>query len=278
MRQKTSGQNEGHYDAKLEHALDLYLDLLDSHINRGIFVLDPKNRNESERKKYECARLMLLNAGVSLQSYKKFYRPINLQTKDVVILFRVVFEGIVNALYVISSHSDIATKAFKHARQKKLRPHGRSIQIGPYETVVQMLNPPDNLDELVNEFTSTKGRELNWTSDSLMQRVEVIAAKFGKGMYLTLGGTYHGHYGISSEYIHSSLFSAIDFIGKKSNEEFYRDMIQTLWTSLTGCGMAVISLLDALEIETQIAEFRKASKTLQELTLSICENVGETQK
>ena len=183
-----------------------------------------------------------------------------------------------NGLYVISSDSEVANKAFKHARKKEIRNHGQSIQIGPFETVLQMSNPPDNLEELVNEFTSKKGRELNWTSDSLMQRIEVIAFRFGKEMYLTLGATYHGNYGFSSEYIHASLFSALDFIGKKSKEEFYRDMVRTLWTSLTGCGMAVIGLLDALEIETQITQFQKVSKELQEIVLLICEEAGKTPK
>lgn len=258
-----------------KRALDLLIDHLDDHINRGIFLLSGLARNGREPEKYQCASLMLLNAGISLVGMKKYYRPINLQSKDIVVLFRVVFEGIVNGLYVLSCEKNVAERALRHAQQKKFRNHNQEIKIGPYITKLTFVgDTPNNLDDLVQEFTSARGRELNWTSRTMRQKISAIADKYGQNIWLTLGVGYHSFYGYSSEYIHSSLFSALDHIGKKSKKAFRRDMETTVFTCVIESGCAVLALLDVLKEESGIKAFEKASKETSEILLSAAESAG----
>ena len=270
--------SDGYFDAELERALELYINLLDGHINRGIFVLDPERKKKNDKIKYDCARLMLLSAGVSLLSFKKFYGPITLQTKDVVILFRAVFEGIVNALYVLSSNPEVAKKAFRHSLQKDFRLYRRAANLVRSKTPSQFPIPAEKLQEILTEFTSVKGRERNWTDDTVKKRIDVIAETFGNKPKEILNTVYDTLYGVSSEYIHSSLYWGAQLAKNKSRKDLIQDLIEGLNISLTCCGTTVIAMLDVLEIETGIGAFKKAAADLQEVTIAFCENVGQVRE
>ena len=52
-------------------------------------------------------------------------------------------------------------------------------------------------------------------------------------------------------------------------------MKTTLWTCLVEIGCGVLALLDVLEVETGIQEFRTASKTTSDILLKVCEVAGQ---
>ena len=269
--------SDGLRDPELERALDLLIEHLDKHINRGIFVLNAKaeqSKDPGDYDRYKCASLMLLNAGISLQNIRKYYGPIILQTKDVVVLFRVIFEGILNSLYVLASDPDIANKALRHAEQKNFRHHGSVLELGPYKISLTVDPYPEKIKSIVNEFTSKRGRELNWTPHSNRKIIQIIADKYGENIWLTLGQAYIGYYGFSSEYIHSSMYSILNFLGNNDKDGFFVEMKNTLWTCLVEVGSAVLGLLDILETETGIQEFRIAAKDTTGILLNVCQMLG----
>ena len=130
----------GFRDSNLERAWDLLVGQYDGHCNRAIYILNARaeaSMGSEESDKYRCASLMVLNAGISILNIKKFYRPVGMHTKDVVVLYRVVFESLLNALYVLAAEPDVARRALNHAIQKKYRAHGVSTRLGPFRAHVQ---------------------------------------------------------------------------------------------------------------------------------------------
>jgi hypothetical protein len=273
-----ASDTETFHDAEVERALDLYIDHLDGHINRAIFLMSGMGERRGEQDKYRCVSLMLLHAGISLQNIKKFYNPITLHSKDVVLFYRVIFESIINALFVLASSEEMARRALKHAQQKRFRSHGKEIRLGPYVARLEVENFPDEIREYIDEFTSKKGREKNWTDLSISERIDVVANRYGSKIWLTLGSSYYGYYGISSEHVHGSLSGVLEFIGAMNKEEFFANMKSTIWTVLIESGCAVIALLDALEIETGIEQFKEVSRELGEIILTACDMLGSEEK
>jgi len=108
----------------------------------------------------------------------------------------------------------------------------------------------------------------------MRQKISTIADKYGQKIWLTLGAGYDSYYRHSSEYIHSSLFSALDHIGKDSKKSFRKDMELTIFTSVIESGLAVLALLDALKEETGIEAFEKASTDTSEILLMAAESAG----
>ena len=124
------GKDSVPYDPDLDRLFLAYINLLDNRLNSCIYFLNISDNNHTHR--YICARLMLLNAGISLHSFKLLCNPLGLHSKDAIVLFRVVFEGIVNCCYILASVEEEAEKALRHARQKKFRLHGKDVKVGPY--------------------------------------------------------------------------------------------------------------------------------------------------
>ena len=71
----------------------------------------------------------------------------------------------------------------------------------------------DKFDELLSEFTSKKGRELNWISDSVEQRIEFIEASFSPKVGASLRSSFYINYRESSEILHGSLYGVLFFLG-----------------------------------------------------------------
>lgn len=264
-------------DSELERAWDLLIGQYDDHCNRAIYILTARaeaSKGSEQSDRYRCASLMVLNAGISILNIKKFYRPIGMHTKDVVVLYRVVFESLLNALYVLAAEPDVARRALNHATQKKYRAHGVTASLGPYRAHVQTKPLPENIKRLIHEFTSYKGKELNWSDRTIRERIGVVANKYGDKIWLSLGTSYVSFYGHSSEYIHGSLFGALDFVAKRDKTEFYESMTTTFWTCLIEIGMGILALLDVLEVETGIKEFGETSRELTGNLLSTAELAG----
>lgn len=264
-------------NSKLERAWDLLVGQYDDHCNRAIHILNAKAETgggSEQSDRYNCASLMVLNAGISILNIKKFYRPVGMHTKDVVVLYRVVFESLLNALYVLAAEPEVARRALNHAMQKKYRAHGVTTRLGPFSAHVQTKPLPENIKRLIHDFTSRKGRELNWSDRTIRERIGVVASKYGDKIWLGLGTSYISYYGHSSEYIHGSLFGTLDFVAKRDKTEFYEDMTTTFWTCLIEIGMAILALLDVLEVETGIKEFGETSRRLAGNLLSAAELAG----
>ena len=267
----------GFHDSEMERAWDLLVGQYDGHCNRAIYVLNAKaesTESSIHSEKYKCASLMILNTGISILNIKKFYNPIGLHSKDVVILFRGIFESLLNALYVLAAEPDVAQKALGHATQKRFRSHEATLSLGPYKLELRAKPLPEDVKRLIHEFTSAKGRELNWSDLTIRERIGVIASKYGDKIWLDLGVSYVSFYGHSSEYIHGSLFAPFDYVVKRDKAEFYKSMITTLWTCLIEIGMGIVALLDVLGAETGIKEFGKTSKELSGNLLFAAELAG----
>ena len=254
-------QDERKYDENVDRLLDSMVNLIDKNINTCIFFLHAADQGNNF--KYACARLMLLNAGVSFRNLKHFYNPIGLHSKDAPTLSRVTFEGIVNAAYILASPPDVADRAFRHAKQKENRRHGETLELGPFRFYTENAKPPEDLYELKNEFTNKKGRERNWDENSLTKKISIVAETYGDQMYLALGSPYICWYGTSSERIHSSLYGTLRYLGRKDIQDVYSHLIIELTECISNCGVATAGMLEILGKESGLKEFSDADKTLR---------------
>jgi hypothetical protein len=118
---------------------------------------------------------------------------------------------------------DKAEKAMRHARHLGIMRRRRESAIG--EIILKLKKPiprswkeiPD-LIELGEEFTSKKGRALNWTEDTTEQRLKVIQSSY-KDIFSFLHSAHFLSYAEGSEMLHGSLYGVLRFIGLLEPEE-----------------------------------------------------------
>ncbi len=140
------------------------------------------------------------------------------KVRDCYVLARVMFEILVNALYIAAKGDLAAQRAVNHARQKAVRDLDRTIQVGGMKlhirsSTADTAKAESRNQQVVAEFTSSKGREItSWTAESVAKRIEEIGHHFGENVStgLLFGLSIYRH---SSDIAHGTLFAALFSLG-----------------------------------------------------------------
>jgi hypothetical protein len=162
--------------------------------------------------------LLLAAAGSSSLSLRKVCDDVGLQTLDCYIIARAIVETCVNVCYILAEGPSAAKRALRHARQKSFRDLKRESIIGNsviragYSQDIHPSTIPGLVDDL-REFESPRGREKNWTSLSIDDRIRCAGQKLGGTVETSLHVARFVIYRHSSEILHGSLFGIMFFLG-----------------------------------------------------------------
>jgi hypothetical protein len=178
---------------------------------------------------------MSLAVGGSVQSIFELTKGFTPAVRDCFPIVRSIVETMVNACYVLAGGSEVAEKAIRHAQQKYYRDMDRTWGQGDNLLRVHAVDVPNfkwdiDLAEALAEFTSKKGKEKNWTEDSVPVRITTIEKKLSLTIAKVLLGAYAIVYGDSSEITHGSLYGInLFFHGRgqsPKSQEDYQDLMR----------------------------------------------------
>lgn len=110
--------------------------------------------------------------------------------RDCFVVARTVFETIVNFCFICREGNAAAARAEAHAMQKAYRDLQREVEINQRKLTVQWggqvdLSSYPDLKAVVDEFTSRKGRERDWTPENVKQRIEALTLSMARRLLLT---------------------------------------------------------------------------------------------
>lgn len=176
-----------------------------------------ENLPAGDSRVFEVIMPLALAAGSSCHSLLRLTENVGLSVRDAFGVARSITETVTNAVFVMASGPDLAERALRHATQRALRYARQEWRIGDelVKPFAELENEAgkDKFDELLSEFTSKKGRELNWISDSVEQRIEFIEASFSPKVGASLRSSFYINYRESSEILHGSLYGVLFFLG-----------------------------------------------------------------
>jgi hypothetical protein len=142
------------------------------------------------------------------------------QYRDALVAARTIFLTVVTVCFMCAEGEATAQRAFRHAGQKAYRDldqHATVNGISLFQRWEGNSEIPQEhkaaLKDAVEEFTSGKGREKNWTDESLAKQLDSIARKYGDRLagFLAFARLFiHRH---ASEIAHGSLFSMWWYLG-----------------------------------------------------------------
>ncbi|HEY0011570.1 MAG TPA: DUF5677 domain-containing protein [Allosphingosinicella sp.] len=163
---------------------------------------------------------MIHMIGISGESVLKLTTEADLGAKDAYPITRAIIEGTVNVCYIMAKGRETAEKAMRHAEVKAYRDLKRHWDAGGVSITITSgeVLPPDEiqrLEVLAEEFTTRKGRDIDWTDDNLRQKIDAIGDVF---IYQSVDPLNHAAFAIyrsSSEVIHGSYYGALFFWGLK---------------------------------------------------------------
>lgn len=140
------------------------------------------------------------------------------------VLGRMVLETLINACYILAEGESTAELALRHANQKSYRDLERKLQVGDFHLSLShpgKIEPQQDSDltHALNEFTSAKGREKNWTNKTVKERLEVIDKIFGTEVSGQFSFAFFGLYNNSSELVHGTVYGALFALGVTSPGE-----------------------------------------------------------
>jgi hypothetical protein len=164
---------------------------------------------------------MMHMVGISGHSVLKLTDEIGLQVKDAYPIARGIIEGSVNISFIMARGAEVAERADRHAQVQAYRDLKREWDSGGWQMSVgySAAPPPEEiarLDAMALEFRTPKGREKDWISETLKQRLEAIGAVFPSTAMISLNASAFNIYRHASEVIHGSYYSAVYFWGLTS--------------------------------------------------------------
>ena len=199
--------------------------------------------------------------------------------RDCFVVARTVFETIVNFCFMCSEGNEAAARAEAHARQKAYRDLQREVDIDQRTLTVQWSGQVDlssnpDLKAAVDEFTSRKGRERDWTPENVKQRIEAIDAKYGPKVATYLQVAFLAIYRHASEIADGTLFGSLFALGATrpsgpptSTEDMAKHQRSNLTMILMVLGFSISSLLrvvaSELPLQTLIDESDTAATELK---------------
>lgn len=188
-------------------------------LNLSLFICD-KGSADFENEELVCALPekvraavvpMSLAGGQSIGTVLQYVQKRGIPVRDCFPVARSAVETLVNATYVLAGREPIADKALRHAQQKLYRDLNKEVGRGEFKLQITASPLPDidghaELKKALKEFTTARGREKNWTDDSMPMRIEKIGQALGVVPASGLLGAYALIYGDASEIIHGSLY------------------------------------------------------------------------
>lgn len=144
--------------------------------------------------------------------------------RDSLAISRMIFELCVNACFILAGGDEAANKARRHLQQRSVRDLNMNWQLADdwkisvrFSAAEEIRSLPDN-QEALQEFTSRKGRELAWTSETVSERIMTIGNRFGRDMTqgLLYSFTLYKH---ASEIVHGTVFGVMYSLGSTSPDE-----------------------------------------------------------
>lgn len=231
-------------------------------------------RSEPRILTVDVVPLFLHSILASLKSIQALLgNSVSLHVKDCHIITRSLVETIVNTCYILTEGDKAALQAFRHAEQRSFRELNRSANVGEFEIKLFMTNAPkaediQGMTDMINEFTSARGREKNWTDLTINERVELIRSKHPKSATL-LSISVFWSYRLSSEITHGSLYSILKVLGVYSHKQGHTYADQTTAslvaqqeTLLIVIAMALKALADVFSTNFDADVIREVSDSI----------------
>ncbi len=161
---------------------------------------------------------MLQAIGISCNSLINLSEDSGLQTRDCYSICRSVVECAINVCYIIAEGKSTAECALRHTRQKSFRDLKRESCVGNSFIGLkynQEVNPEhiDGLQEDLDNFTSSKGREKGWTETSVDDRIKKVGSELGASTQELLHWSRFMVYRHASEILHGTHFGACYLLG-----------------------------------------------------------------
>lgn len=161
---------------------------------------------------------LILAAGSSGHSLLSLTKDVDLSVRDGFGIARSITETVTNALYFMASGPELAERAFRHATQRAVRYAKQEWLIGdekvrPFADLANHEDPQGEIADLLAEFTSKKGREISWISESVEQRIAFIEQNLSRKVAVSLRASFYMIYRESSEILHGSLYGILFFLG-----------------------------------------------------------------
>lgn len=189
--------------------------LVDLEFARGL----RNNKDSIDEKVAYVINYLILGMGITANTVKELSFTPGLKTKDCYPLARTVLETSVNVSYILAMGRTAAKQAISHANQKIFRDMERASSIANSQISLvfsgkKNIEVPNEISELLQEFTSRSGREKGWIDLSIDKRIEEASKVLGEDYLTKMHLARFAIYRHSSEIIHGSLFGAMHFFGK----------------------------------------------------------------
>lgn len=215
---------------------------------------------------------MIHMVGISGHSVLKLTDEIGLQAKDAYPVARGIIESSVNIVFIMAGGKDVAERADRHAQVKAYRDLKREWDSGGWQMSVgySASVPPDEaarLDAMAVEFTTPKGREKDWTAETLKQRLDAIAVVFPGTAMVSLNASAFNIYRHASEVIHGSYYSALYFWGltspgrgaPRSKDDFKLTLLDHQFSVLMSVIFAYAGLIECFASYVGMPELAKGA-------------------
>lgn len=189
------------------------------HIDICLHLLNEDERGNtplsSGHQDINCVIKALMHMiGISGHSLVKLTDEVGLGAKDGYPIARAIIEGAVNIAYLMASEPEVSRKVQRHAAVRAFRDLSRQAKFGGWTIQAgysgQMPAAElQRLELMAAEFTTSKGREKDWTDLSLWQRLDATAAAFPSTALLSLNVSAFNIYRHASEVVHGSYYGAL---------------------------------------------------------------------
>ena len=222
-RVKKTMSSDIHQNLKiLRSVVKGHLKLID--LIQGILTSDPDyltTRKENIPIEEEIITVLvptLLVLKSSCKTILDLSRTPGIQVRDCFCIARSIVELAVNICYILAGGPSVAEKTLRHARQKMYRNIQRESKIGKHSVEFSFsgeknLRLNKNLEIALKEFTSSKGREKDWTDLNIDQRIDKVGEAFGENVLGHLHLTRFMIYRDASEILHGTVFGALYSLG-----------------------------------------------------------------
>lgn len=273
-RANKAEQNIAAYRRLLREYLEVASVVIDATISAPV---NPKTNDRSARFSDAMARVvipMLRATGISCTSIETLSKTPLFQTRDCYSIARSIVESVINMVFILAEGEEEADRAYRHYQQKSYRDLHRTSRAGEWTFElrfegIEHPNIPEDLEAAIQEFTSRRGKEKNWTDLSVEERVGRIGARFGKEVQIPIHAAVIGVYRHASEVLHGTLFGACHDLGLTipgkgpANVEQVRTLVLTHLEFLLFCVVASIgAFFIAFDKAYDIPEMREVTDQL----------------
>lgn len=216
-------------DPDLHQTLKLFRSILNGHsrlsqIVLGVLVGHPgclKTRMESLPIEASVTTALIptfFALASSSNTIVELSKTPGIHTRDCFGIARSIIELGINICFILAEGTPAAERALQHSRQKSFRELERESTIGKITVKMLYSGKKDiNLSEIqkqeIEEFTSKKGYQKNWTDKNLEERIAAAGQAFGDSVQVPLQVARMSVYDVASEILHGTVYGALYSLG-----------------------------------------------------------------